>query len=173
MRILSCAGDPEHETRCHAAFEAMSSLPWRAGVPSFIPRRAAAFVGRTCEAPPGCTTRASDTEGSINCAPDSSLMWQLTRDPAADEAALIAPYLRMRLIEKQPVPCAIDGTPTTCRSFRATDGRNIGFDLGHAVVRGKTVVVMCFDWSGSPGVPAACADVLTFGRERLRSHDPK
>jgi len=35
-RVLICVGTPEHEARCHAAFEAMSTLVWRAGVPSFF-----------------------------------------------------------------------------------------------------------------------------------------
>lgn len=165
MRILSCLGAREHEARCHAAFEAMSSLPWRAGVPSTIPRAPATFVGRTYRAPSDCTAQTSDAGGGVTCGDDSSFMWQTTRDPAADEAAFIDPYSRMNLTERQ-VECAIDGSATTCRSFRSPDGRNIGFDVARAIVRGKTVVVMCWNWTGIATVPRACAGVLTFRPDR-------
>lgn len=85
---------------------------------------------------------------------------EVTADAAADEAAL-EPYARLEMTEKR-VGCAIDGTGTTCRSFRASDGRNIGLDVAHAVVRGRTVVVMCGNLSGTLGVPRACSGVLTF-----------
>ncbi len=113
LRVLTCHGAPEDEARCKAAFEAIASPAWRAGVPRFLPRPPVEFVGRRYEAPERCVARAvGDEGGGVTCDPDSGTQWTVTRDPAAEEPSILAPYARMALVETR-VQCAIDQAPLT------------------------------------------------------------
>jgi hypothetical protein len=171
-RVLTCFGAPEHESRCHTAFEAMASLAWRAGIPSFFDLKPRPMlVGRAYDAPPGCSVKGSDTEGMVDCGRDSRFAWKETRDAAAVEVAFIQPFSGMKLTETR-VDCAIEGTATTCRSFRPSNGGNIGFDVAHALVRDRTVVVLCANLGGTAGIPRACSGVLIFRGQALSPGSP-
>jgi hypothetical protein len=163
-RVLNCLGDPSAEPRCRAAFEAMAGLEWRAEAPAYLTAAPThEFAGRPFVEPAGCTVSVGPKEGVIQCDDSSTLVWMETGDPAAAESKLSRPYTNLKLTER-PAPCAVDGTATTCRSFRPGSGKNVGGDLARVDLRGRTVVVSCTNLD--PGVthPKACSGLLTLSR---------
>jgi hypothetical protein len=163
-RILNCFAGPSADARCRAAFEILAGVGWREPAPAYLGASAARdFAGRPYVESSGCSATIGSSAGAVQCDDKSTVIWEVTTDPAASESKLSQPYTRLSLIEK-PASCVVDGVATTCRSFRPANGKNVGGDMARVLLRGRTVVVACTNLDPVVVLPRACSGLLTVNR---------